>query len=258
MKYSMCADIMYVGVGKTGPIWPETEGILDAMDFAKKNGLDMIEFFGFEGRDLDRIAAKSRELNMPVLSIVAKGGELLGNRNRYQEFLDGFKETIPAAEKLGVKAVVINCNNADTDVPRQEALELIAKGLKEVAGSAKEAGLEIWLEAISGEYFRSSAEIVSILDAIDEENVKMLFDIYHYQMIEGNICSHLHDYLGKIGHIHGANAPARCELTNGELDYRYILDYLKNGLGYEGTFGLEFFTFTDREQKVADSCSILI
>ena len=58
MKYSLCADIMFVAVGEKGPIWPDTDGIIEAMKLAKKNGLTGIEMFGLEGRDLERIAAE--------------------------------------------------------------------------------------------------------------------------------------------------------------------------------------------------------
>ena len=86
MKYSLGADIMYVGVGKTGHIWPETEGILEAMELAKENGLDMIEFFGWEGRDLEKIWQRSIELNIPVLSVVAKNGSLAGVKEKEEAF----------------------------------------------------------------------------------------------------------------------------------------------------------------------------
>lgn len=257
MKYSLGADIMYVGVGKTGPIWPETEGILEAMELAKENGLDMIEFFGWEGRDLEKIRQRSIELNIPVLSVVAKNGSLAGVKGKEEAFFGGLMESIPAAKALGAKALVVNCNDAKTETDREAALERIADELKEAAASVTKAGIEIWLEPISGEFFRSSKEAITIIDTVGSDNVRLLFDIYHMQMIEGNICNTIRDNLDRIGHIHGAGAPARCELTVGELNYPYILQFLKD-IGYERDFGLEFFTFENRRQKVSDSCSILI
>ena len=60
MKFSLCADIMFVGVGEHGPIWPDTDGIIAAMELAKQHGLDGIEMFSLANRDLDRIAAKAK------------------------------------------------------------------------------------------------------------------------------------------------------------------------------------------------------
>ena len=61
MKYSMCADIMFVAPGEHGPLWPDANGLKAAMELAKENGLTAIEFFDFDGRDLDAIAAASKE-----------------------------------------------------------------------------------------------------------------------------------------------------------------------------------------------------
>ncbi len=257
MKYSMCADIMFVSVGETGPIWPDTDGILEAMELAGKNHLDAIEFFDWEGRDLERIASKSRETGVGVMAVCAKNGNFCGNPGKDKAFVEGFKESIQAAKKLACKHLIVNANDFDRELPKEEVHASMVKGLKEVAPLAKEAGITILLEPVSGGYFVDSAEPFGMVDEIGSDSVKILYDIFHYQLMEGNICQTIKENLAKIGHIHGAGAPMRCELTEGELNYSYILGYLKE-IGYEGTFGLEFFTFEDREEKVKKSCEILV
>ena len=84
----------------------------------------------------------------------------------------------------------------------------------------------------------------------------MIYDIFHFQNIEGQLTESIKANLDLIGDIHGAGAPMRAELTVGEVNYPFILQTLEE-LGYEGNFCLEFFTFQDREAKVAASCSIL-
>ena len=71
------------------------------------------------------------------------------------------------------------------------------------------------------------------------KNVKLLYDIFHFQNIEGQITETIKKNLNLIGDIHGAGAPMRAELTVGELDYTFILNTVKE-LGYEGNFCLEF------------------
>ena len=257
MKYSICSDIMYVRVGKTGPLWAKTEELIESMDFAKKNGIDIIEFFDWESRDLDMMAQAAKEKGISILSIVAKNGGMLGNPSTHEAFLNGLLESFSAANKVGAKAVVVGCGGAGKELGREETLALIADGLKEAATLAEKAGVEIWLEAVTGGFFKCSKEVFDAVRAADSPWVKVLYDIYHFQMMEGNICNTIKENIDLIGHIHGAGAPQRCELTVGELNYEYILQFIKD-LGYEGTFGLEFFTFTDRDRKVADSCRILV
>ena len=91
---------------------------------------------------------------------------------------------------------------------------------------------------------------------VGSEHVKLLYDIFHFQNIEGKITETIKANLELIGDIHGAGAPTRAELTVGELDYAFILNTVKE-LGYEGNFCLEFFTFENRDEKVAASCKVL-
>ena len=76
MNYSMCADIMFVAPGEHGPVWPDAKGLAEAMDLAKANGIYDIEIFEFEGRDLDEVAAASKEKGVGILSACQKNGKL--------------------------------------------------------------------------------------------------------------------------------------------------------------------------------------
>ncbi len=256
MKYSLVADIMFVAVGEKGPIWPDTDTTIEAMEFAKKNGLDRIEIFDWETRDIDRLAEKSEELGVHVEDFCAAAGELLGVPGREDEVLEGFKRSIPAAEKLGTKKLILNANGFDREASHEAVYNSMVKALKLIAPEAEKAGITAIVEPVTGGWFSGTKEIFPIIDEVGSDSVKVLYDCFHMQNMEGNITNTLKENLDKIGHIHGAGAPARCEISAGELNYSFILDTLKE-LGYEGCFGLEFFTFGGREQKVADSVKVL-
>lgn len=256
MKYSMCADIMYVAVGEHGPVWPDTDGVIEAMELAKANGLQAIEFFDWESRDITKIAAKSKELEIGIQAFCSKGGEYLGNPEKMNDMIEGIKESVKAAEILNSKQLIFNGNAYQRNISLEEVHQVMVEGLKKAAPIAEEAGITIIVEPVSGGYFVDSAEPFAILDEVGSDNVKLLYDIFHYQLMEGNICNTIKEHLPQIAHIHGAGAPMRCELTAGELDYSFILNFLKE-IGYDKCFGLEFFTFENRNEKVAASCSIL-
>jgi hydroxypyruvate isomerase len=69
--------------------------------------------------------------------------------------------------------------------------------------------------------------------------VKLLFDCYHMQIMEGDLVKHIERSLDVIGHFHSAGVPGRHELYQGETDYPFLLAQIEK-LGYRGIFGLEF------------------
>ena len=128
----------------------------------------------------------------------------------------------------------------------------MVEGLKLLAPLAEQAELTVIAEPLSGKFFRDAKEPFDIIREVNSPNVKLLYDIFHFQLIAGNITNTLRENIGLIGHIHGAGAPDRGDMTEGELNYSYILEQLSK-TGYDKYFGLEFFTFVNREEKVRKS-----
>ena len=120
----------------------------------------------------------------------------------------------------------------------------------------KEAGITLVLEPISGGYFRDSAEPFAILDEVGSPNVKLLYDIFHYQIMEGNIVETIRANIDKIGHFHAACVPGRNEITKGELDYRFIFREIEKA-GYKGYVGMEYLPVMDKEESVRDFMNLM-
>jgi hydroxypyruvate isomerase len=102
----------------------------------------------------------------------------------------------------------------------------MVEGLKRLAPLAEQAGLTVIAEPLSGKYFRDAKEPFDIIREVNSPNIKLLYDIFHFQLIAGNITKTLRENIDLIGHIHGAGAPDRGDLTESELDYSYILEQL--------------------------------
>lgn len=256
MKFSMVADIMFVAPGEHGPVWPDTDGVIEAMKLAKENGLDGIEMFDYEGRDLDKLNEAAKDLGLEFVSFCAKNGKLWGVPDKIDEFEAGFVESIPAAKKLNCKNLIISDDMYDRDLPREKVHEGMVAALKRIAPIAEREDVVVLVEPLSGAFFKDSKEAFDILKEVGSDNIKLLYDIFHFQLIEGNITNTIKENVDLIGHIHGAGAPMRCELTVGELNYEFILNEIKE-TGYDKFFGLEFFTFADREKKVAVSAELV-
>ncbi|MEI6877050.1 MAG: TIM barrel protein, partial [Spirochaetota bacterium] len=93
---------------------------------------------------------------------------------------------------------------------------------------------------------------VEVLRAVGSPSVKMLFDIYHMQIMYGNILSFVKRNLDVIGHFHVAGIQGRHEPFPCELDYAYVLKSIDE-MGYQGHFGLEYWPTVESGQSLADT-----
>jgi hydroxypyruvate isomerase len=92
----------------------------------------------------------------------------------------------------------------------------------------------------AGYYLDSTAEAVAIVRAVNSPHLRILYDVYHMQIMEGNVIATIEKNIEWIGHFHSAGVPGRAEHFGGELDYPVILRRIE-ATGYEGAFGLEYF-----------------
>ena len=86
----------------------------------------------------------------------------------------------------------------------------------------------------------SSAEAFEIIEEVGSDRVKVLFDIYHQQITEGDLIRNIRENISRIGHFHAAGCPGRHELDTGELNYPNIFHAIREA-GYTGYVGLEYF-----------------
>jgi hydroxypyruvate isomerase len=171
-------------------------------------------------------------------------------------------EIIPIASELGCTKLIACAGNTREGKSRDEQISSVVATLKAAIPRLEAHGITVVLEPLNTEvdhpgYFVDTSDCGSeIIREIDHPLVKMLYDVYHMQIMEGNIISHIERHIDIIGHFHAAGVPGRNELYLGELNYKNIIQRIDE-LGYEGAFGMEYFpTLDDREslQNVMDQC----
>ncbi len=258
MELSVVLDILYLEIGENGPIWPDTEKISAGMELAARTGIKNVEFWDWNNVDWKYLKEKKEKLDLNVVSICAKDRGFLADLSKHEMSVKGLEETIPVAKELGCGNIIVTAMEMP-GVSREESRKNILDGLKKLTDVAERENVTLILEPISGNmppfYFKDSAEPFGMIDEIGSERLKLLYDIYHYQMMEGNIIETIRGNLRKIGHIHMANAPLRNEITTGELNYACIIKELA-GMEYDGYIGLEFAPGRDREAELV-SCKKL-
>lgn len=171
-------------------------------------------------------------------------------------WLEGLELSCEAGKVLGTKLLITQVG-PDTGAPRETQHENIVETLKLAGPVLEKAGLTLVIEPLNtlfdhpGYYLTTSAEGAKIVREAGHPRVRMLFDIYHQQIMEGNLIPNITAYLDCIAHFHAAGHPGRHELESGENDYRRIFSAIE-ALGYQGHIGLEYFPEKAPEQSLMD------
>lgn len=232
MKLSVCIDSIYPGV----PAEKAAEDVL-------RLGFDTIEFWGWWNKDIEALERLHKENGLTISAFCTDFISLVDEKQR-ENYIDALKKTIATAKRLGTK-VIISQVGSELPIPRQAQRKTLTEGLKQCAPLMEESGITLTIEPLNtrvdhaGYYLASSDECAEILREVDSPNVKMLFDVYHQQITEGDICRRISEYAGLIGHFHTAGNPGRHELYNSELDYGRVFRAIEES-GYTGYVGLEY------------------
>ncbi len=206
-------------------------------------GYDAVETYNWKSLDLCEVRRTLDETGVELLSICTTEFRLTDPEYR-EAFVEGVRESCEAARVLGVKKMITQVGK-DTGAPREEQHASIVAGLSAAAPILEKAGVTLMIEPLNtlvnhkGYYLAYSAEAFEIVREVDSPNVRVIFDVYHQQVTEGNILPNILGNLDRIAHLHGAGHPGRHELQNGENDYRFIIDTLDKA-GYTGALGLEY------------------
>jgi len=217
-------------------------------------GFRAIEFWFYdapEDRNLEALATQCRDTGLAVNDMVvnspdgAIGGSLVSVADKPQ-YLARLRETIAVARKLDCKKLITCSGNTLSDVPRERQHQAIVETLTEAAAIASQEGMTLLLEPLNslvehpGYYLDSGHEAAEIVREVGNPHLRLLWDIYHMQIMHGNVLDNIAQYIDIIGHFHAAGVPGRHELDTGELNYPAILSSIATA-SYEGAFGLEYW-----------------
>jgi hydroxypyruvate isomerase len=161
------------------------------------------------------------------------------------KYLDRLDEVIAFAKSIGVNKAITCSGNMVDGLTRSQMRANLEKALGEAATIAAANDFTLLLEPLNtlvdhaGYYLDSAKEAIEIVRAVNNPALKLVYDIYHMQIMEGNILSTITGNIDIIGHFHSAGVPGRHDLTRGELNYKDIVKCIR-ATGYSGAFGLEY------------------
>ncbi|MGB8450721.1 MAG: TIM barrel protein [Anaerocolumna sp.] len=231
MNLDICIDMVY-----------NDEDFLKSMEKVRSAGMKSYEFWGWWNKDMDSILEKQKELNMNCIIFCTKPVTLLDSLKR-EEFIAGLRESIAMAKRFGVKLLTAQTGNRITDKTYEEQWDSLAAGLKECAPVLKENDITLLIEPLNltdhpGYFLTRSKEAFRLVKEVGSENIKILYDVYHFQIAEGDLIKTISDNIAEIGHFHSAGNPGRGNITEGEINYMEVLRAIYH-LGYTGHIGFE-------------------
>jgi hydroxypyruvate isomerase len=226
-------------------------------------GFRTIEFWDPVGKDLAAVrrACDAAGVTISDCTFADAWGE---NRLHAEtaKVVATFQKTIPMLKELGTsKAIVLTGETQSGKSPAAQHARVV-ENLKALGPIAAREGVTILLEALNSlvdhkGYFLDSAKAgFDIIREVDHPSVRLLYDVYHMQIMEGNVIDSVTRNIDLIGHFHAAGVPGRHELFTGELDYRHILDAIGK-TGYRGAFGLEYWPTMDHAESLRKTAEYL-
>lgn len=238
---------------------------LERFAAAKTAGFHAVEFhFPYEF-DLDVLAeavlTSGMEVvlfNLPAGSPAewAHGGRGIAcHPDRVDDFNSGVEKAIAYALALGCKRLNCLAGMAPRGVSLAVAEATLVSNLRLAAQQASDAGIELVIEPLNtidnpGFLVPTSAQALAIIDAVGSNNLRLQYDVYHAQVMEGNLVNSLRTQLSRIGHIQLADNPGRHEPGTGEINFPFLLSELDR-FGYRGWIGCEYIPRTSTSESLS-------
>ena len=227
-------------------------------DMAKDSGVQSIELLN--PPDWDIVFGRG-------LKVALSNGSSLGipkgfNDPQYHGQLQKeIKEVIGKAVDKGVPQVIVFSGNR-LGIPDQMGLENCARGLAPLVSMAEEGNITIVMELLNSKINHLDYQCdrtpwgVRLVDMVNSPNFKLLYDIYHMQIMEGDVIRTITDYKDYIAHYHTAGVPGRHEINDTqELNYHAIMNAIAD-TGFSGYVAQEFIPVGDPRKSLKEAIKI--
>lgn len=227
---------------------------LDFMDrfaAAAKAGFSGVEYLFPYDYDKNQLVEKLQKHKLTqVLHNLPAGNWAKGERgiachpDRVSEFQEGVGKTIDYATALDCKQVNCLSGIAPAGVDTERLRATFVSNLKFAAQKLKASGIKLLIEPINtrdfqGFYLCHSKQALDIIAAVGSDNLFLQYDIYHMQVMEGDLARTIEQNLNLIPHMQLADNPGRHEPGTGEINYPFVFDFIDR-LGYTGWIGCEY------------------
>ena len=225
---------------------------IDQLNFMADMGFRAFEDNGMKGREIglqEKMASTmvKRGLEMGVFvahKIYWKQPTLAkGDENSRNEFLTHIKESVDVAKRVNARWMTVVPGHLDLRQDMGYQTSRVIETLKRASDILEPHGLVMVLEPLNfrdhpGLFLTKAAQAYEICRSVDSPSCKILFDIYHQQIHEGNIIPNIEKSWDEIAYFQIGDNPGRKEPTTGEINYPNVFKFI-NEKGFDGILGME-------------------
>jgi hydroxypyruvate isomerase len=222
-RIDRAAEAGFRGIEFLFPYEEDVEAISDAL---ARNGVQQVLF------------------NLPAGNFAGGERGIANDPSRTGEFKEGVSRALEIAAKLG--CLKLNCLSglALNDVPLEEQWKTLVQNYQYAAEETAKAGVLQLVEPINtfdmpGFMVSTTGQGRQLLDEVGHENLKLQYDVYHMQRMEGELIGTMKANLDHIAHIQIADNPGRHQPGTGEINYPFVLSQIDE-MGYDGWVSLEY------------------
>lgn len=225
-------------------------------------GFGAVEFLWPSGVDLDELVEAKEVADLEVALFNVDAGDMSkGDRgfpsdpSRRDWWRERFDAALALAASLDCSRLNVLAGNVIEGVEREAQIDCLMDNLRWAAPRAEAADVTLMLEALNRfehprYLFTHTDEVLGVIERVGGSTVRLQYDVYHMQRMEGNLVATLRRCMERTGHIQIADSPDRHEPGSGEINYACVLAEIER-LGYEGYIGLEFVPSTSTEGSLA-------
>ncbi len=256
MKYDVLLDLFF----KELPVEKRIEKIASC-------GYKYVETWGgADARSLEKIKTAGEANGVSLVSIVMNFDSeddvapVRGNNlGRFLERIDLYSDNALSA---GCRAGIVTSGRVFKEIAPEDAKKNLAGALLKAGELARGKGFVLNLEPLNtivdhpGYYLDSREEAACIIREVNLPSVKMLYDIYHMEIMSGNQTAFILENIDSIGHFHSAGVPGRHELFSGETNYPFLIEKIEKA-GYDEFFGLEYLPLLESGQSLEKTLEYL-
>ena len=163
---------------------------------------------------------------------------------REREFMEGVERALEYAEATGCKRLHAMAGLWPAGAKREDGERVYVENLRRAADRLAQQGLTLVIEPINsrdmpGYFLNTTTQAMPILDRVGRDNAKLQLDLYHCQIMEGDLAEKVKRLHGRYAHVQIAGNPGRNEPDRGEINYPFLFDLLDE-VGYDGFVGCEY------------------
>ena len=248
------------------------EEFYDSFKSIAKAGYDAAEMWRWMDKDLERIIKLKEQYGIEITGISGDmsgedGDPALIDITRADEYIELIKKSITAAKKLGSKYLHIHSNPVKYSdgsgfidpiphVSEKAKFASMLLTLKRLAPIVEEAGVVLVIEPTNTvvnapNYFLNyTKDAAALIRLVGSPNIKVVYDVYHAQLMEGNLINTLRENMDVIDYVHFSDAPGKHEPGTGEINFKSVVNVLRE-LNYSGVIAFEAFPLKSVEDAYA-------